>query len=288
MVAVLRKQGWMQAGTASLKSLRLVKGLTERVVMLCLCGIVFVFWAGCGALEPMDEPEVTDLQLTVDTLKASVRDAQRTASELRKELEASRRDLAEAQVARAQLEGRVREAERRLGESKQVIDLQREELASARTERERHSRSSVLMQSQLKQLQKKLARFGKLGEEGQPSGPSPANGPSQKAQKAMMVPTQTTSPSHPLPERNMSVTPTTLVRVPRMRDSSYDRGAGEHESRYVTVKAGDTLWRIAHRYQVNVDRLRATNQLTGNRIEIGQALRLPESRTEDVSVTPTP
>jgi hypothetical protein len=284
----LREQDSLQDTSASLQYLRLVRELSEQVVTCCLLGMMCAFWAGCGALEPMDEPEVTDLQLTVDTLKASVRDAQRTASDLRKELEASRQNLAEAQVARAQLEGRVREAERRLAESKQVIDLQREELASARTERERLSRSSVLMQSQLKQLQKQLSKVGKPGDEGQPSGPSPANGPSRKTQKAMMVPTQTTSPPRSLPERNMPATPVTLVRVPQMRDSSYDRRPGDQESRYVTVKPGETLWRIAQRYHVDVDRLRATNQLTGNRIEIGQALRLPDSRIEDVRVTPTP
>ena len=83
----------------------------------------------------MREPEVVDLELTTDTLKASVRDAQRTVAELRTDLEARRRELAEAQVARAQLEGRVREAERRVIEARQVIELQREELAAARTER---------------------------------------------------------------------------------------------------------------------------------------------------------
>jgi len=285
---MVHEQVRSQYGNGPTQHLRLMRLLVERVVMTCLLGAVPVFWAACGALEPMDEPEVTDLQLTVDTLKASVRDAQRTASELRNELEASRKNLAEAQVARAQLEGRVREAERRLAESKQVIDLQREELASARTERERLSRGSVLMQGQLKQLQKQLSKLGKIGDEGQPSGLSPANVRSRQTQKAVMVPAQTGSPSRSMPERNLSATPATLVRIPSMRESSYDGRRGDHESRYVIVKNGDTLWSIAHRNHVDVDRLRATNQLTGNRIEIGQALKLPESRIEDERVTPAP
>jgi flagellar biosynthesis chaperone FliJ len=276
MVMTLREQGGTQDRSATPQYLRFMGLLVERLATFSLLGVVLVLWAACGALEPMDEPEVNDLQLTVDTLKASVRDAQRTASELRNELEASRQSLAEAQVARAQLEGRVREAERRLVESKQVIDLQREELASARTERERLSRSSVLMQGQLKQLQRQLSKLGKAGEDGQSSGPSPANGPSRKAQRAMVVPAQTNASPRSLPERSMSATPATLVRVPQMRDVSYDRRPGDHEPRYVTVKAGDTLWSIAHRNHVDVDRLRATNQLMDNQIEIGQALRLPE------------
>jgi hypothetical protein len=69
----------------------------------------------------MREPEVVDHELTTDTLKVSVRDAQRTVAELRADLEARRRELAEAQVVQAQLEGRVREAERRVIEARQVI-----------------------------------------------------------------------------------------------------------------------------------------------------------------------
>ncbi|MEO6553015.1 MAG: hypothetical protein ABIO96_00550, partial [Nitrospiraceae bacterium] len=73
---------------------------TVRVGFLCAVGFASALLAGCGELEPMREPEVVDLELTTDTLKASVRDAQRTVAELRADLEARRRELAEAQVAR--------------------------------------------------------------------------------------------------------------------------------------------------------------------------------------------
>ena len=108
-----------------------------RVGVLCAVGFAAALFAGCGELEPMREPEVVELELTTDTLKASVRDAQRMVAELRADLEARRGELAEAQVARAQLEGRVREAERRVIEARQVIELQREELAAVRAERAR-------------------------------------------------------------------------------------------------------------------------------------------------------
>ena len=49
-----------------------------RVGVLCAVGFASALFAGCGELEPMREPEVVDLELTTDTLKASVRDAQRT------------------------------------------------------------------------------------------------------------------------------------------------------------------------------------------------------------------
>ena len=102
--------------------------------------------SGCGALEPMVEPEVVDLQLTIDTLKTQVRDTQRNMAELRLELESRRQELADAQVARAQLEGRVREAERRMAEARRVIDCN-VRACRRRAERERISRSSFRLQS---------------------------------------------------------------------------------------------------------------------------------------------
>ena len=115
---------------------------TVRVGALCAVGFASALFAGCGELEPMREPEVVDLELTTDTLKASVRDAQRIVAELRTDLETRRMELSEAQVARAQLEGRVREAERREPHSQQsrLKDFHVAETASCRTSFARVSR----------------------------------------------------------------------------------------------------------------------------------------------------
>jgi len=78
----------------------------------------------CGELEPMREPEVVDLELTHRHVKASVRDGNGMLLSAA-DLEVRRRELAEAQIARAQLEGRVRETERRIIEAREVIELQR-------------------------------------------------------------------------------------------------------------------------------------------------------------------
>jgi LysM repeat protein len=208
----------------------------------------------------MREPEVVDLELTTETLKASVRDAQRTVVELRTDLEARRRELAEAQVARAQLEGRVREAERRVIEARLVIELQREELAAARTERQRVSRSSLQLQGQMKQLQKQLSRTGKSG------------------QKAMQVPAQRNQTSEFLETPQMMATPAALMQVPANRKPSSEVEQQRTPTQYVFVKPGDTLWRIAQTYRVNLEHLRTLNQLTDNTIVIGQALWLPDDR----------
>jgi LysM repeat protein len=228
----------------------------------------------------MPEPEVVDLQLTTDTLKASVRDAQRTVVELRTDLESRRRELAEAQVARAQLEGRVREAERRVIEARQVIELQREELAVARTERERMSRSRLQLHSQMKQLQKQLSKMEQSAtpNDGQEVAPLPSSGVMRKGQKAMQVPAQRNQPSEFLETPQMVATPPTVMQAPVNYEPSLEVERQMAPTKYVSVKPGDTLWSIAQKYRVNVEHLRTLNQLTDNRIVIGQALWLPDDR----------
>ena len=251
-----------------------------RVAVLCTVGFASALFAGCGELEPMREPEVVDLELTTDTLKASVRDAQRTVAELRADLEVRRSELAEAQVARAQLEGRVREAERRVIEARQVIELQREELAAARTERERVFRSSLQLQGQMKLLRKQLSKTGESGSahNGQEAAPLPSSGAMRKGQKAMQVPAQRNQPSEFLEMPQMVATPAVMMQVPANRAPASWGERQRTPTQHVSVKPGDTLWSIAQKYRVNVEQLRRFNQLTDNRIVIGQALWLPDDR----------
>jgi hypothetical protein len=225
----------------------------------------------------MREPEVVDLELTTDTLKASVRDAQRIAAELRADLEARRRELAEAQVARAQLEGRVREAERRVVEARQVIELQREELAAARTERAHLSRSSLQLHGQMKSL----SRTGKSNpaHDGQGVVALPSSGSIRKGQKAMQVPIQRNQSSEFLQTSQLASRSDAVMPVPENPGVSSRVEQPMTPTKYVSVKPGDTLWSISQRYRVQLEHLRALNQLTDNRIVIGQALWLPQDRS---------
>ena len=252
-----------------------------RAGVLCALGLASALFAGCGELEPMREPEVVDLELTTDTLKASMRDAQRTVADLRADLEGRRRELAEVQVARAQLEGRVREAERRVVEARQVIELQREELAAARMERAHVSRSSLQMQSQLRQLQKQLTRMGKASPapDGQEAVPLPSSGAISKGQKDMQVPAQRNQPLEfqEMPQMGTATDAVIPVRATRASLSGVEQPMAP--PKHVFVKVGDTLWSIAQRYRVRLEQLRTLNQLTDNRIEIGQALWLPDTRS---------
>ena len=252
---------------------------TVRVGVLCAIGFASALFAGCGELEPMREPEVVDLELTTDTLKASIRDAQRTVLELRNDLEARRRELAEAQVARAQLEGRVREAERRVVEARQVIELQREELAAARMERAHVSRNSLQLQSQMRQLQKQLSMAAKSSpaHHRQEAAPLASSGAISQGQNAMQISAQRDQLSGFSEALPTKANPTAVMPVPVHREPSL----GDEQAApalYVTVKPGDTLWSIARKYRVRLEYLRAFNHLTDNRIVIGQTLWLSEDQ----------
>ncbi|KXK03545.1 MAG: hypothetical protein UZ03_NOB001001563 [Nitrospira sp. OLB3] len=131
--------------------MRLPRSFAHRSVSLrfgwCVASILLVpIWGGCARMETVPDAKPSDLQVTVDQLKIAVRDAQRTAADLRAELDGQRQQLAEVELERARLQGMLRETERRLTEARQIIELQREELASARTERERmaHALRSLL------------------------------------------------------------------------------------------------------------------------------------------------
>ena len=231
---------------------------------------------GCGPLEPIVEQEVSDLQLTVDTLKTSLRDSQRTIAELRSELESRRQELADSQIARAQMDGRIREAERRLTEARHIIDLQREELTSSRTERQRVSQAGTALQDQLKQLQKQLAKMGKQFERGGETGAAPANLSSTSTRPPAVRPVNMDSSSkHGAEKSRVAVAPAEPLPSDAIIDGGERSVAAADYPVSIPVKPGDTLWSIAQRFHTTVQELMVANELHDNRILIGQALRLP-------------
>jgi len=231
-----------------------------RTMMLCGLAVLALATSACGELEPIVEPEIVDLQLTLDTLRTQVRDTQRSLVEVRADLESRRQELADAQVARAQLEGRVREAERRVAEARHVIEVQREELLAARAERERVFRSSSQLSGQMRQLQRNPAKPGIA------PIPEPADA---------LVPTGASyqwSFGAPRPSVTPAVNP-----LPAKRAATASMGQ-DLPIREIVVMPGDTLWSLAHRHRIGLNRLRSINHLTDNQIEVGQILFLSESR----------
>lgn len=266
----------------------LLNSTITRAVALSVIGLMAGSVNGCGELEPMVEPEMVDLQLTVDTLKTQVRDAQRSLTELRVELESRRQELADAQVARAQLEGRVREAERRVAEARHVIELQREELIAARIERERVFRSSSQLQNQLRQLQKKAPKLRNPAGNDQDGVPAPAGASMRKGQRAVVVPSISEVPPASAQSAKVQATPAAMKQDIPANDPSIERRSDASPAGHISVKPGDTLWSIARKYRIDLNRLRSLNHLPDNQIKAGQALRISESRTApDLSVERT-
>jgi TolA-binding protein len=244
-------------------------GVAVRTMTLGVIGILALAVGGCGELEPIVEPEIVDLQLTMDTLKTQVRDTQRNLAEVRAELESRRQELADAQVARAQLEGRVREAERRVGEARHIIEVQREELLAARAERERVFRSSGQSSTQMRQFQKKAAKTLMPGME--PELSPAATGAS--------LPWSFAPPS-------AAVTPA-VNALPAKRQPVAAMLRQEAPLREIVVMSGDTLWSLARRYRMGLNRLRSINHLTDDQIEVGQMLFVFDHRAPNGLSTDT-
>lgn len=245
-------------------------------------GILLLGISACSSLEDIIiEPEMSDLQLTVDTLKTSLRDAQRMVDELRVEVDARGQELAEVQIARAQLEGRIQEAERRLTEARHVIDLQREELSSARSEREQVGRTRAALQNQLKQLQRQLSKVEKQvrGEVSPAAMVSPRD-----AQPESSTIVHQQGDLRAIQDDGTQVVSGTAIQVSGA--SSVGEVPVVSQSAvplrpHVVVKSGDTLWRIARRYHTSVSRLMVLNALSGDRIQVGQTLWLTESFADE-------
>ena len=250
------------------------------------CSIVatmsLLFWGGCARVTPNPESTPTDLQVAADSLKTAVREAQRTAAELRTELEEQRKELADAQVARAQLQGMLRETERRLADARQVIELQREELTSAHTERERVAQTVAPLHSRLQQppngvrLQRKRASSSPDG-----AVPAPRDTQEQSAVKPIENGEEAAPQFSPADGEAAPVSD-----VPQASPIVMPILSAAEPVRTIVVQGGDTLWRLARRHKVSLEALKSLNGLPTNLIVVGRTLRLPEPRLQQAAMQP--
>jgi len=241
-----------------------------------------LFWGGCARVTPSPESTPTDLQVAADSLKTAVREAQRTAAELRTELEEQRKELADAQVARAQLQGMLRETERRLADARQVIELQREELTSARTERERVAQTVAPLHSRPQQppigvrLQRKRASSSQDG-----AVSAPTETQEQSAVKPIENGEEAAPQSSPADGEAAPVSD-----VPQASPIAMSTPVAAEPVRTIVVQGGDTLWRLARRHNVSLEALKSLNGLPTNLIVVGRTLRLPEPRLQQAAMQP--
>lgn len=234
-------------------------------------GALLLGMVACSPLEPILDPEISDFQLTVDTLQASLRDARRTIAELQAEIDQRRQDYADVQIARAQLEGSSREAERRLNEARRVIHLQREELAAARSEREQMRRTGAALQSQVRQLRKQLSKVGKQAKaETSPTTTLSLRAERPELTRVALEQEAQSDGGEELPGNMPSAGVVPIVRQPSLVSIPVN----------IAIKPGDTLWSLARRYHTSVMHLMALNELPNDRIQVGQTLRLPELSTD--------
>ena len=246
----------------------------SRGSRIVLAGVILAVWSfGCARLEPMIEPETDEHQVTVDSLKSAVRDAQRTVSDLRIELEDRRKELADVQVGRAQLQGMLREAESRLLDARHIIDLQREELASARVEREHVAQSGRRLHSRMRQLEKLLSQGRK---QVSPNGDTaPAAYAPYRSPQVTMIPMSV--PQSVASNASGTAMPEEAFVPGELSTTESNNYPNVRNQRTVVVREGETLWRLARRHKVDLDELRRINGMTDNRIVTGSTLRLPES-----------
>lgn len=219
--------------------------------------------AACARVGPSIEADKPGPEVTVDSLKSAIRDGQRMATDLRLELADQRKELADVHVARAQLQGMLRETERRLAEARHIIELQREELEAAREDRERIEASGRQLHSRVQRLEKLLAQARRQGQTGEiiPSGYVPLqHAPALLPGSAVVARHVVAADMKPA-----DAVPAAVNAAELANDSG----------RVVVVRKGETLWRLARRYQVDLDELRRLNGLRDNHIVTGWRLRLP-------------
>ena len=250
------------------------------------CSIVatmsLLFWGGCAQVTPSPESTPTDLQVAADSLKTAVREAQRTAAELRTELEEQRKELADAQVARAQLQGMLRETERRLADARQVIELQREELTSAHTERERVAQTVAPLHSRPQQPQIGVRLQRNRASSNQDEAVS---APTDAQEQSVVKPLENGEEAAPqAAPADGEAAP--VSDVPQASPIVMPIPSAAEPVRTIVVQGGDTLWRLARRHKVSLEALKSLNGLPTNLIVVGRTLRLPEPRLQQAAMQP--
>ena len=70
------------------------------------------------------------------------------------------------------------------------------------------------------------------------------------------------------------------VLVPEQKEKEKSKPINEKQMRTVTVEKGDTLEKLAHAHDVEVNAIIKLNQLPDSRLQVGQQLQLPEKRAK--------
>ena len=95
-----------------------------------------------------------------------------------------------------------------------------------------------------------------------------------------------TAPAAPVPpDSTVSTPPAPTTQAPPPAPAKPAR-AGSRPSTY-TVKAGDTLWDLSHKFNTSITKLKKLNHLKSTHLKPGQVLKIPSATTTPTKTTST-
>jgi LysM repeat protein len=103
---------------------------------------------------------------------------------------------------------------------------------------------------------------------------NPYGVPQAGGETGTYTPSGGAAPYQPLPGVNPAPTPQPPLAasspVPAMPSSSPSAGSSSH-----TVVAGDSLWKLARKYNTSVEAIQAANGMTDTNIQVGKTITIP-------------
>lgn len=108
-----------------------------------------------------------------------------------------------------------------------------------------------------------------------PAGYTPPPIPSSSASTTRSVASTTPRPTPPKPSVSSSTTKKSTASTSKAKSSTTAKAAPKRSGGTHTVVSGDTLWGIARKNNTTVDKLKAANGLSSDKLKIGIKLKLP-------------
>jgi LysM repeat protein len=216
-----------------------------------------------------------DHQVMTQALKAEAQHGQRTIADLQMERQALQRELGTERTAKGRLEGDLLNAERRLLESRHIVDLQREELARAGEERERLVQTTRQVQSELTEVSRLRQQLAdteserarlRIMEEAVTRQAKELTELKSVVRQSLRAPALKADMMAPASKPSAILTPAVAYSE-----------AEAFEQKTIRVRPGDSLWKLARRYGIALDELKALNALKSDVIVPGQQLLIPDS-----------
>lgn len=251
----------------------------RAVVFLPLAALLSVSCASTSSVLPAAE------------LEAARRHAASVIREVRAEMATLRADLAAARISAAKKEAELRQLRRQVAELTRATEAKEVELLAVRIERDR----LLEMRNEAK------AKLAELTES-RPTGPAPKATQAKlrdlesalvalssevaEIQKGLVQVRTSAQAKHEAPvvaaqTRRRTVLEPVADAAGRSSEPPFQVLASpvdeELQPIWLTIKRGDTLWRIAWRYGLTVRALKEANGLDSDLIRIGQWLVIPTS-----------